>query len=56
MDYPVLPGLRPDGKIYYNEEMGILEAELFPGGKTAHAPALLELSDGSMLCVWFTGT
>lgn len=56
MKYPVLPGLTPDGTIYENPHMGTLEAMLPPGPyATAHAPALLELPDGSLLCAWFAG-
>ena len=57
MSYPKLPGLAPDGVIYANERMGTLEALLPTGGyPTAHAPALLELPDGTLLCCWFAGT
>jgi len=57
MTYPQLPGLTPDGRIYENMDMGTLEAFLPSGGyPTAHAPALLELPDGAMLCCWFAGT
>ena len=57
MDYPVLPGLPPDGKIYFNKAMGITEAILPPGKwQTAHAPALLKLPSGTLLCAWFAGT
>lgn len=57
MNYPKLPGLTPDGRIYANEDMGTLEAFLPTGGyPTAHAPALLELADGTLLCAWFGGT
>ena len=57
IDYPKLPGLTPDGRIYANEDMGTLEAFLPTGGyPTAHAPALLELPDGTLLCAWFGGT
>ncbi len=57
MDYPKLPGLTPDGRIYCNKDMGTLEAFLPTGGyPTAHAPALLELPDGDLLCCWFAGT
>ena len=57
MNYPKLPGLTPDGHIYANEDMGTLEAFLPTGGyPTAHAPALLELTDGTLLCAWFGGT
>ncbi|CCX37042.1 putative uncharacterized protein [Clostridium sp. CAG:1013] len=57
MEYPVLPGLTPDGVIYRNESMGTLEAMLPPGPwASAHAPALLETPQGDLLCAWFAGT
>ena len=44
MDYPLMPGLTPDGRLYRNADMGTLEAYLPSGGyPTAHAPAMLEL-------------
>ncbi|MGN1023121.1 MAG: exo-alpha-sialidase [Lachnospiraceae bacterium] len=52
-----LPGLTPDGQIYYDEEMRVTEAMLPPGPwPTAHAPALLETAAGTLLCCWFAGT
>ena len=52
-----LSGLTWDGQIYQNDDMGTLEALLPTGGyPTAHAPALLELPNGDMLCCWFGGT
>ncbi|MGN0757942.1 MAG: exo-alpha-sialidase [Candidatus Ventricola sp.] len=57
MAYAKLPGLTPDGRLYENEEMGTVEARLPDSGyPTAHAPALLELPNGDMLCCWFAGT
>ena len=57
MDYPLMPGLTPDGRLYRNADMGTLEAYLPSGGyPTAHAPAMLERPDGAMLCCWFAGT
>ena len=57
MNYPQLPGLTPDGRLYQNADMGTVEAFLPSGGyPTAHAPAMLELPDGAMLCCWFAGT
>ena len=57
MAYAKLPGLTPDGQLYENAEMGTVEARLPDGGyPTAHAPALLELPNGDMLCCWFAGT
>lgn len=57
MQYPKLPGLTWDGTVYYNGDMGILEALLPTGGfPTAHSPAMLELPSGDLLCCWFVGT
>lgn len=57
MTYPKLPGLTWDGAVYENDEMGTLEALLPTGGyPTAHAPAMVELPDGDLLCCWFAGT
>lgn len=57
MSYPILPGLTPDGTVYYNDTMGVIQAMLPPGDyATAHAPALLELPGEDMLCVWFAGS
>lgn len=57
MNYPILPQLTPDGTVYQNEQMGILEAMLPPGPwDSAHAPTLLETPQGDLLCAWFAGT
>ena len=57
MTYAKLPGLTWDGTVYENEEMGTLEALLPTGGwPTAHAPAMVELPNGDLLCCWFAGT
>lgn len=57
MEYKHLGGLTPDGTIYVNDDMGTLEAMLPPGQyATAHAPALLELENGDLLCAWFAGS
>ena len=57
MNYPVLPSLTPDGTVYQNENLGTIEAMLPPGPyATAHAPALLELPNGDLLCAWFAGS
>ena len=51
MDYPKLPGLTPDGRVYWNEEMGTIEARIPNGGyRSGHGPALLELPNGDLLC------
>ncbi len=57
MEYTSLPELTNDGKVYFCRQMGTLEALLPTGGyPSAHAPALLELPNGSILCAWFAGT
>lgn len=57
MAYKRLAGLTPDGTLYINDDMGTIEAMIPPGNyKTAHAPALLELDNGDMLCAWFAGS
>ena len=57
MSIITLKGLTPDGQVYYDEEMKVTEAMLPPGPwKTAHAPALLETKEGTMLCCWFAGS
>ncbi|WRS26362.1 sialidase family protein [Oscillospiraceae bacterium MB08-C2-2] len=57
MTYKKLPGITPDGVVYENELLGTLEALVTPGHySTAHAPALLELPNGDMLCAWFAGS
>ncbi len=57
MSYRKLQTLTWDGTLYENEEMGTLEALLPPGEfPTAHAPALLALKNGDLLCCWFAGT
>lgn len=57
MAYRHLEGLKPDGTVYINDRMGTVEAELPTGGlRSSHAPALLELENGDLLCAWFAGT
>lgn len=57
MTIKTLPGLTPDGQIYFDEDMGITEAMLPPmAGTTAHGPGLLETPAGTLLCCWFAGT
>ncbi|MDY6321373.1 MAG: sialidase family protein [Succinivibrio sp.] len=57
MNYPKLPALTPDGALYENELMDCVQALIPPGPyKTAHAPCLLALPDGAMLCCWFAGS
>ena len=57
MAIKTLPGLTPDGQIYFDEDMQLTEAALPPmPGTTAHGPGLLETPAGTLLCCWFAGT
>ena len=57
MELKHIQGLTPDGQLYMNDDMGTIEAMVPPGPyNTAHAPALLELENGDMLCAWFAGS
>lgn len=57
MSARILPGLTPDGQVYYDEDMKVTEAMLPPGPwATAHAPSLLKTPRGTMLCCWFAGS
>lgn len=57
MPIKMLPGLTPDGQVYFDEDMNITEAMLPPmPSTTAHGPGLLETSAGTLLCCWFAGT
>lgn len=57
MNYITLPGLTSDGKLYFNEDMGTVEAKI-PAGTylTCHSPAMVELPNGDLLCCWFAGS
>ena len=57
MGIKVLSGLSPDGQLYFDEEMNMLEAMLPTGPwASAHAPSLLKTKEKTMLCCWFAGT
>ena len=57
MNYNKINGLSGDGQIYRNEILGTLEALIPPGEyETAHAPTMVELGDGTLLCAWFAGS
>lgn len=52
-----LPRITPDGQLYRDTEMGIVEAFVNPGPwATAHGPGLVETPAGTILCCWFAGT
>ncbi len=57
MEFRTLEALPKTGEIMRDPRTGLCEALIPPGPyATAHAPCLLELPDGSMLCAWFAGT
>lgn len=57
MELPHLQSLSTDGKLYINDDMCTIEAMIPPGNyKSAHAPALLEMPSGDILCAWFAGS
>lgn len=57
MSIKELVGLTPDGQIYFDREMGFVEAMLPPGPwTTAHGPGFLETPAHTLLCCWFAGT
>ncbi len=57
MNFIKMNGMSVDGRIFINDKMGTLEALIPPGGyETAHAPAMLELPNGDLLCAWFAGS
>jgi len=51
-----LAPLLAEGRIYYNPERERIEANLPTGAPSNHAPSLLELDNGDLLCVWFGGS
>lgn len=57
MNNKVLREFNPHGKLYFNKEMGTIEA-IIPQGRwiTSQGPSLLELDNGDLLCTWSAGT
>lgn len=52
-----LPRITPDGQLYHDSEMNLVEAFINPGPwATAHGPGLVETPAGTILCCWFAGT
>jgi predicted neuraminidase len=47
----------PNGKLYHDEYTNI-DFSLIPSGpfSTAHAPTIIKLDDGDLLCAWFAGS
>lgn len=47
----------PDGKLYH-DEYNNFDFSLIPPGQfsTAHAPTIIQLDDGNILCAWFAGS
>ena len=50
-----LPTLPDDGRLY-RDALGMVESLLPNPWKSCHAPDLLELPDGDLLCCWFAGS
>ena len=50
-----LPALPDDGRLY-RDALGMVESLLPNPWKSCHAPDLLELPDGDLLCCWFAGS
>ena len=44
-----------NGKLYFHPERERIEANLPTACPSNHAPSLLELDNGDLLCVWFAG-
>ena len=45
-----------DGSLYYDVQKDMMEALLPNPYISCHAPGLLELANGDLLCCWFAGT
>lgn len=57
MTLPTLPELTPDGQLYVDDDMQLVEAMLPPGPwSSAHGPGLIETPLHTLLCCWFAGT
>ena len=51
-----LPALPDDGRLYRDGALGMVESLLPNPWKSCHAPDLLELPGGDLLCCWFAGS
>lgn len=57
MELKTISSLTLDGQLYFNNDMEVIEGVINPlQYKTSHAPALVELENGDMLCAWFAGS
>ena len=51
-----LPTLGDDGKLYRDTAVDMVESLIPNLWKSCHAPDLLELENGDLLCCWFAGS
>ena len=51
-----LPTLGDDGRLYRDTALDLVESLIPNPWKSCHAPDLLELENGDLLCCWFAGS
>ena len=51
-----LPTLGDDGKLYRDTAVDMVESLIPNPWESCHAPDLLELENGDLLCCWFAGS
>lgn len=51
-----LPALGDDGRLYRDTALDMVESLIPNPWRSCHAPGLLELPDGDLLCCWFAGS
>ena len=51
-----LPTLGDDGRLYRDTALNLVESLIPNPWESCHAPDLLELENGDLLCCWFAGS
>ena len=51
-----LPSVRDDGRLYRDTALNFVESLIPNPWNSCHAPDLLELENGDLLCCWFAGS
>ena len=51
-----LPSVRDDGRLYRDTALNFVESLIPNPWNSCHAPDLLELGNGDLLCCWFAGS
>ena len=51
-----LPTLGDDGRLYRDTALDLVESLIPNPWESCHAPDLLELENGDLLCCWFAGS